>query len=74
MMTVDILHTPVATVTATIGGMNATVAYAGSAPGQVTGILQVEAVVPQGAGSGAVPVTMKIGDGSSQTTATIFVQ
>ena len=69
-----LFRTPVADVSVTIGGQAALVAYAGSSPGQVTGILQVEAVVPPGAGTGAVPVVLKIGAASSQTTATIFVQ
>jgi uncharacterized protein (TIGR03118 family) len=69
-----LFRTPVADVSVTIGGQTALVAYAGSSPGQVTGIMQVEAIVPQGAGTGAVPVVLKIGAASSQTTATIFVQ
>ena len=69
-----LFRTPVADVSVTIGGQAALVAYAGSSPGQVTGILQVEAVIPPGAGTGAVPVVLKIGAASSQTTATIFVQ
>ncbi len=51
----------VATVTATIGGQAATVAYAGSAPGQISGIQQVELIVPAGAGTGQVPVVITAG-------------
>jgi len=48
----------VATVTATVGGQAATVAYSGSAPGQISGIQQVELIVPAGAGTGQVPVVI----------------
>jgi uncharacterized protein (TIGR03118 family) len=61
-----VLAETVATVTATIGGMPATVIYAGSAPGQIAGVMQVEAVVPTGAGTGSVPVVITAGGVSSQ--------
>ena len=51
----------VAPVTATIGGQAATVAYSGSAPGQISGIQQVELIVPAGAGTGLVPVVLTAG-------------
>jgi uncharacterized protein (TIGR03118 family) len=51
----------VAPVTATVGGQAATVAYAGSAPGQISGIQQVELIVPAGAGTGQVPVVITAG-------------
>ena len=70
----DILATPLAQVSVTIGGQKAQVAYAGSGPGLLTGILQVEAIVPQGAGTGAVPVSLTIGSTSSQTGATIVLK
>ncbi len=56
----------VAPVTATIGGQAATVAYAGSAPGQISGIQQVEMIVPAGAGTGLVPVVITAGGVSPQ--------
>jgi uncharacterized protein (TIGR03437 family) len=56
----------VATVTATVGGQAATVAYAGSAPGQISGIQQVELIVPTGAGTGLVPVVITAGGVSPQ--------
>ncbi|MGA2878267.1 MAG: TIGR03118 family protein [Bryobacteraceae bacterium] len=70
----DVFRTSVAPVTATIGGKAAQVTYAGSAPGQLSGVMQVEAVVPSGAGTGAVPVVLTIGSASSQTNATIYLQ
>ncbi|HEV1285381.1 MAG TPA: TIGR03118 family protein [Bryobacteraceae bacterium] len=53
-----VLAETVTPVTATVGGKAATVIYAGGAPGQVAGVMQVEVVVPTGAGTGAVPVVI----------------
>jgi uncharacterized protein (TIGR03437 family) len=62
-------------VTVKIGGIEATVQYAGSAPDQVAGLLQVNAVVPQGVTPGpAVPVTVSVGGIPSQAGVTIAVQ
>jgi uncharacterized protein (TIGR03437 family) len=66
---------PVLPVTVAIGGIGATVQYAGSAPGEVAGVLQVNAVVPQGVGpSSAVPVTVSVGGTESQAGVTIAVK
>jgi uncharacterized protein (TIGR03437 family) len=66
--------TPLLPVTAKIGGIGATVQYAGSAPGEVAGLLQVNAVVPQGVSPGpAVPVTVSVGGIASQSRVTIAV-
>jgi len=62
-----VLAETVAPVTATIGGQVATVVYAGSAPGQIAGVMQVELVVPAGAGTGEVPVIVTVGGVASQT-------
>jgi uncharacterized protein (TIGR03118 family) len=62
-----VLAETVAPVTATIGGQAATVIYAGSAPGQIAGVMQVELVVPAGAGTGEVPVIVTVGGVASQT-------
>jgi uncharacterized protein (TIGR03437 family) len=65
---------PMLPVTVTIGGIGATVQYAGSAPGEVAGLLQVNAVVPQGVSRGAaVPVTVSVGGIASQAGVTIAV-
>ena len=45
-------------VTATIGGASAQVLYAGSAPGEIAGLIQINVVVPQTAASGDVQVTI----------------
>jgi uncharacterized protein (TIGR03437 family) len=65
---------PLLPVTATIGGMGAPVRYAGSAPGEVAGVLQVNVVVPPGILPGpAVPVTVSVGGIASQAGVTIAV-
>jgi uncharacterized protein (TIGR03437 family) len=63
-----------APVTVLIGGVQATVAYAGAAPGSVAGLTQINAIVPAAAASGSVPVVVQIGTYSSQTGVTVAVQ
>jgi uncharacterized protein (TIGR03437 family) len=62
-------------VTVTIGGVNAVVTYHGSAPDEVSGVLQVNALVPQGVTPGAaVPVVIQVGNQKSQSGIAIAVQ
>jgi uncharacterized protein (TIGR03437 family) len=69
------LKTPLQQVTVTIGGIGSSVQYAGSAPESVAGLLQVNAVVPQGASPGsAVPVLVNVGGTPSQAGVTIAVK
>jgi uncharacterized protein (TIGR03437 family) len=66
---------PVLPVSVSIGGLNASIAYAGSAPGEVSGLLQVNAVVPTGVNPGpAVPVSISVGATVSQKNVTIAVK
>ena len=66
--------TPVQTVTASVGGVNANVAYAGGSPGLVAGVLQVNVQVPQTTAAGnSVPIVLNIGGTTSQTGVTIAV-
>jgi uncharacterized protein (TIGR03118 family) len=53
-----VLAGAVAPVTATIGGKAATVVYAGSAPGGISGLMQVELQVPAGFANGTVVLTV----------------
>ena len=69
-----ILRQPMLPVSLTIGGQTAKVIYSGSAPGLVAGVMQVEAIVPSGAGSGAVPVLLTVGTATSQQGATLNVK
>ncbi|MDQ6663897.1 MAG: hypothetical protein M3Z23_05850 [Acidobacteriota bacterium] len=65
---------PVLPVSVTIGGADAPVVYAGSAPDSV-GLFQVNVAVPQSVETGsAVPLTLRIGDAKSQIGVTVAVQ
>ena len=69
------LKNPLQGVTATIGGVQAQVAYSGSAPGIVSGVMQVNLVVPAGTASGgAVPLVIAVGGVNSQAGITISIQ
>ena len=58
------LLSPVQAVTATIGGIQAQVLYAGTSPGIVTGAMQVNIRIPAKAPSGsAVPLVIVVGSG-----------
>ena len=75
---VSALKKPVLPVTATIGGLPATVAYAGSAPGLVSGVMQVNLVIPATVATGvAVPIVITVGVSTTQTganAATVAIQ
>jgi uncharacterized protein (TIGR03118 family) len=68
-----VLAETVAPVTATVGGKAATVIYAGGAPGEVAGVMQVEVVVPTGAGTGAIPVIIT-SSGASSVAASVYLK
>ncbi len=55
------LPKPIANVSVTIGGQPATIAYAGEAPGLVSGVIQINAMVPTNIGSGPQQVILTIG-------------
>jgi uncharacterized protein (TIGR03437 family) len=62
-------------VTATVGGQNATVIYAGGAPGEVAGLMQTNVQIPAGIATGnSVPVVLRVGSASSQSGVTIAVR
>jgi uncharacterized protein (TIGR03437 family) len=68
-------HQPVLPVGVTIGGVQAQVVYEGSAPGEIQGLFQINAVVPNGITPGnAVPILLTVGQAQSQTGVTIAVQ
>jgi trimeric autotransporter adhesin len=57
---------PVLAVRVTVGGMPATVQYAGPAPGQAAGLMQVNIQIPSGVQPGGyVPVVLQVGDAST---------
>jgi uncharacterized protein (TIGR03437 family) len=62
-------------VTVMIGGAGATVQSAGSAPGEIEGLVQINAVVPSSPGTvGSLPIELDIGNTGSQTGVTIAVK
>jgi len=67
------LPKPLQNVTVTIGGKPAAVAYYGAAPGEVAGVMQVNATIPDGVFGSAVPVSIQVGDTPSQPGTTIAI-
>jgi uncharacterized protein (TIGR03437 family) len=68
-------HQPVLPVGVTIGGVQAQVVYEGSAPGEIQGLFQINAIVPNGITPGnAVPILLTVGQAQSQTGVTIAVR
>ncbi len=66
---------PILPVSVTIGGQTVTPIYAGGAPGDVAGVLQVNVKIPSGIQTGgAVPVLLQVGNALSQSGVTIAVQ
>ena len=71
---VGVYPTPVAAVSVDIGGLPATVKYAGAAPGYVAGVLQINAQMSPNVPAGnAVPVHVTIGGVTSQDGVTLAV-
>jgi uncharacterized protein (TIGR03437 family) len=62
------------TVTATINGVNAVVQFAGAAPSLVTGVIQVNMVVPFGVSGNGLPIAVTIGGVVSPPGPTVAVQ
>jgi uncharacterized protein (TIGR03437 family) len=71
----DVLPRPVQTVNATIGGVPATVDYAGGSSGTVAGLLQINVHIPAGVTPGpSVPVVINVGGLNSREGVTIAVR
>jgi uncharacterized protein (TIGR03118 family) len=68
------LKVPVAAYSLTIGGQTAQVNYAGSAPGTVGGLMEIEAVIPAGAATGSAAVVLTVNGVQSQAGVTIAVK
>jgi len=71
ILTAPPLVRPTLPVTMKIGGQTAQVLYAGIAPGLVAGVMQVNATVPAGAGTGAAEVILTVGANSSPAGVTV---
>ncbi|MBS1855757.1 MAG: hypothetical protein JST11_10355 [Acidobacteria bacterium] len=65
---------PLLPIGVTIGGQPANYTFAGEAPGFVSGVMQLNVVVPPGVASGAQPVIVSIGGNQSQNTVTVSIQ
>jgi uncharacterized protein (TIGR03437 family) len=74
MLSTDVLATLALPVSVAIGGEPAQVIYAGSVPGLIAGVAQVNVVVPEGVSLGEVPVIVRIGNVTSQSGVTLSVQ
>jgi uncharacterized protein (TIGR03437 family) len=62
-------------VTATIGGVAANVSYAGSAPGLIAGLVQVNVQVPAGLPANPyTPITLSVGSATTQLGVTVSIQ
>jgi uncharacterized protein (TIGR03437 family) len=71
------LKRPVLPVSVTIGGIDAVVAYAGSAATLISGVMQVNVTIPLTAPIGTQPVVVTVGTAKSQSgasAATVVVQ
>ncbi len=74
IITTDV-RPPVAPVSVTIGGLDAEVKYAGSAPGMVSGAFQINVLVPRNAPvGGQIPVEVTIGGILSQIGVTVSIK
>jgi virginiamycin B lyase len=72
---VSALKTPLLKVSATVGGVDAAVLYAGSAPGLISGIMQVNLAIPDDAPTGpSVPIVIRVGVATTQEGVTVAVQ
>jgi uncharacterized protein (TIGR03437 family) len=67
------LPLPVLPVTVAIGGKTATIQYVGGAPGLVSGVMQVNVVVPSGLPVGSAPVQLQVGGIAAPSGVTIAV-
>jgi uncharacterized protein (TIGR03437 family) len=61
-------------VTATVGGVPATVLFAGAAPAEITGVVQINLILPSGLTGAALPVVITIDGQTTQTNATVAAQ
>ena len=59
------LPVPLLPVQVFIGDFSADIQYVGGAPGEIAGVLQINALIPAGIGSGPQPAVLRIGQASS---------
>jgi len=74
-VTGTVLPKPLLPVSVLIGGLTAQVLYAGAAPELIAGVIQVNALVPEGVSSGAaVPVALTVGQAVSPSGVTLAIK
>jgi uncharacterized protein (TIGR03437 family) len=62
-------------VTATVGGIDAEVQYAGGVPGSVAGLMQVNVKIPESVVPGnSVPVVLRVGGVATRPDVTVAVR
>lgn len=64
----------VAPYSATVNGVDSKVWYAGTAPGLVFGVYQVNVQLPADVATGSANIVVKVGDSQSQSDITVFVK
>ena len=67
-------HLPLLPVSVLVNGTNAPVLYAGSTPGDVSGVLSVVASVPAATASGPARISLQVGNVRSSAATTVSVQ
>ena len=65
---------PLASVSVTISGQSVKPDFAGGAPGEVAGVIQINVRIPQTVTAGDVPVTFTVGHATSQAGVTLAVE
>ena len=74
-VTGSVLPTPLLPISVQIGGLDAKVLYAGAAPRLISGVVQVNAMIPSNASSGpTVPIVLGVGAAKSQSGVTVAIQ
>jgi uncharacterized protein (TIGR03437 family) len=72
--TLSQIPVPVLPVAALINNQPATITFYGEASGDVSGVLQVDVIIPPGTPSGTVPIVISVGGVQSQAGVTVSVQ
>ena len=65
---------PVLAPTVTVGGLPANIAFYGETPGVISGLLQINAVIPTGLPTGDLPLMVSMGGANSQGLVTVSVK
>jgi uncharacterized protein (TIGR03437 family) len=74
-LAVDVLPKPLGRVSVRIGGLDAEVLYAGGAPFELAGVMQVNVRLPNGVSPGnSVPVQLTVGNATSQPGVTLAIK